>query len=103
VLEAGNAAESYLVELAVPAHINPVGANGLNAKLDRFDNAHWIPKKLIFVGKHLGHDRNAADHGFDADINAAWTIRAATGLEYVFLTCSSIPPIIAKEVGAAEI
>lgn len=103
VLEAGNAAESYLVELGARAGVNLAGANGLNAKLDRFDTAHWLPKKLVFVGKHLGHVRNAADHGIDPDVNAAWTIRAATGLEYVFLTCSFVAAVTAKETGAADI
>jgi len=98
VVDAGNAIESYLVGLAARAGIGLVGANGINAKLDRFDQATWMSKKLIFVGKHLGHVRNAADHGIDPDVGVTWTIRSATGMEYVFLVCSFIAAVTAKEL-----
>ncbi len=101
VVEAGNAVESYLVALAARANVGIAGANGINSKLDRFDQSHWLPKKLVFIGKHLGHVRNAADHGNDAEINAVWTIRRATGLEYVFLACSFIAAVTVKEQNAS--
>src|SRR5262249_42877948 len=88
VVEAGNAIESYLVGLAGRTGIGIAGANGINAKLDRLHQANWLPTKLVYVGKYLGHVRNAADHGVDVEINAMWTIRRATGLEYVFVACS---------------
>lgn len=92
VLAAGNAVESYLDSLA--NHLSPpislVGATGINAKLEKFLQTNSLPKKLINVGKYLGHVRNAADHGIDAEIGASWTIRNATGLEYVYTACSFI-------------
>jgi hypothetical protein len=106
IVEAGNGVESYLSALAgrVGNTVNLANAHGINAKLDRFDQATWMSKKLIFVGKHLGHVRNAADHGVDADVGVAWTIRAATGLEYVFNACSFVAAVTAREQNApAEI
>jgi hypothetical protein len=73
------------------------GATGINAKLDKFDQARKLPKKLVHVGKYLGHIRNAADHGVDADVGAPWNIRTATGLEYVFVACSFVAASIAHE------
>jgi hypothetical protein len=103
IVEAANAVESYLVALAARVHVGIAGAHGVNSKLDRFEHAGWLPRKLGFVGRHLGHVRNAADHGIDAEIGAVWTIRHATGLEYVFLACSFIAAVTAKEQGANEI
>jgi hypothetical protein len=54
--------------------------------------------KLIFVGKHLGDVRNAADYGIDPDVGVTWTIRNATGIEYVFLACSFIAAVATKEL-----
>jgi hypothetical protein len=53
---------------------------------------------LIFVGKYLGHVRNAADHGIDQDVGAAWTIRPQTGLEYVHVACSFLVSIRSREL-----
>jgi hypothetical protein len=105
VVEAGNAVESYLVALAGRVGISLAGATGINSKLDKLHAApaKWLPKNLVFVGKGLGHVRNAADHGIDADINAAWNIRIATGLEFVFLACSFIAAVTAKENGTFEL
>jgi hypothetical protein len=99
VVEGGNAVESYLTALAGRTNgtVNVGGAHGINAKLDRFDQATWMSKKLVFVGKHLGHIRNAADHGIDPDVGMTWTIRTATGLEYVFAACSFIAAVTARE------
>jgi hypothetical protein len=92
VLAAGNAVESYLDSLAT--RLNPplslAGASGINAKLEKFKQANTLPGKLINIGKYLGHVRNAADHGIDHEIGSSWTIRNATGLEYVYVACSFI-------------
>jgi hypothetical protein len=91
VLHAGNAVESYLVAVAGHFSVPLGGAPGINAKLDQLDHAGKLPKKLIFMGKYLGHIRNAADHGIDQDIiNASWTISRGTGVEYPFVACSFI-------------
>jgi hypothetical protein len=97
VVDAANAVESYLVALAARVGVGLVGATGINSKLDRFNAGHWMSSKLIGVGKHLGHVRNAADHGIDPDVGVMWTIRRATGLEYVFLACSFIAAVTVKE------
>lgn len=103
VVEAGNAVESYLTERANRLGVNITGATGLNAKLERFGNAaagtNRLPKKLINIGKYLGHIRNAADHGIDTDIGSAWVIRDATGLEYVNVACSFIAITTIQERG----
>jgi hypothetical protein len=101
VVNAGNAVESYLVAFAGRTGVNIGGATGINSKLDRFDQVKALPKKLIFVGKYLGHVRNAADHGVDADVRAAWTVREATGIEYVFVAASFIASARSRELGNA--
>jgi hypothetical protein len=99
VVNAGNAVESYLEAMAARVGVNVGGAPGINAKLDRFQQqSQVIPNKLIFVGKYLGHVRNAADHGIDQDVGAAWTIRPQTGLEYVHVACSFLVSIRSREL-----
>jgi hypothetical protein len=100
VVTAGNAVESYLVEAAARLGVNLAGATGINAKLERFKTAGKLPAKLVFFGKYLGHIRNAADHGIDADVGASWTIQATTGVEYPFVACSFISAARASEVGS---
>jgi hypothetical protein len=108
VLLAGNAVESYLVALAGTLGVALGGAAGINAKLDRFAHpgaglvpANALPKKLIFMGKYLGHVRNAADHGVDTDIGAAWQIQPSTGLDFVNVACSFICAVDARRTGQA--
>jgi hypothetical protein len=98
VLEAGNAVESYLSALGDRVGVNLSGAHGINAKLARLETAGTLPMKLISMGKYLGHLRNAADHGVDTDVGAAWTIREATGTEYVLVACSFIAAARAREL-----
>jgi hypothetical protein len=92
VQRAGNAVESHIVEMAARMGVNVAGASGIVQKLDRFRNPRRLPTKLIHIGNYLGAIRNAADHGAaDPDIpGAAWQIRDATGLEYVFVACSFV-------------
>lgn len=96
---AGNAVESYLEKLANRMGVNVTGANGINAKLDKFLQVAKLPKKLISVGKYLGNVRNAADHGVDAEVGAAWTIQESTGTEFVFVACSFIAAVTSTEKG----
>jgi len=98
VLNAGNAVESYLEALAGRAGVNVGSAPGINAKLDRFDQAGALPKKLIFIGKYLGHARNAADHGVDPEVGGAWSIRIQTGHEYVHVACSFLASVRLREL-----
>jgi hypothetical protein len=98
VVNAGNAVESYLVDFAGRIGVNLAGATGINAKLDRVDQAGGLPKKLVFVGKYLGHVRNAADHGVDPEVGASWTIRSSTGTEYVLVACTFIAAARAREL-----
>ncbi len=99
VVNAGNAVESYLVGFAGRSGVNIAGATGINGKLDRFDAQNVLPKKLISVGKYLGNVRNAADHGVDGEVGAAWSIRNQTGHEYVNVACSFLMSIRSRELG----
>ncbi|HLJ22573.1 MAG TPA: hypothetical protein VKT71_00615 [Candidatus Acidoferrales bacterium] len=101
VLLAGNAVESYLEALAIRLRgVNLAGAAGLNAKLERFMAANALPRKLIQVGKYLGNIRNAADHGVgDPDVNGPWAIQESTGTEFVYVACSFISAVTAREQG----
>jgi hypothetical protein len=99
VVVAGNAVESFLQARAAVANVNVQQANGINAKVDRYLAAGVLPTKIGFVGKYLGHVRNAADHGVDPDVGAAWGIRPETGIEYVFVACSFIAAAHARMSG----
>jgi hypothetical protein len=100
VQQAGNAVESHIVAMAGRMGISVAGANGIVQKLNRFGGTpRRLPMKLQHVGEYLGAVRNAADHGAaDPDIpGAAWQIRDATGLEYVFVACSFIAATVLVE------
>jgi len=101
VVRAGNGVESFLVGAAVGPGINLTAATGINSKLVRFSNAGALPTKILSVGHYLGHLRNAADHGVDPDVGAAWVIRDATGVEFVFVACSFIAVAVRRLAGHA--
>lgn len=104
VVYAGNAYESYLNELAAHLGVDLTGAAGILRKLDRFAAGNRIPKKLREASRYIGQVRNAADHGIDLDHNSSWTIRASTGMEIVYVTCSLIAAITKYEKhGSLEI
>lgn len=103
VLNAGNAIESFLNEYAAAQRVSLAGAMGINAKLDRLRNARRLPTKLTFKGKYLGHTRNAADHGVDQEVAAAWRITRSTGQEFVFVACSFIGNLMAYREGLHEV
>ena len=101
VLEAGNAVESFITVAAVGANIALGGATGINSKLQPFVTGQALPKKIVNVGYYLGHVRNAADHGVDQEVNAPWTIRDTTGVEYVFVACSFIRATVRRLAGGS--
>jgi hypothetical protein len=101
VVSAGNAVESYLDAYATRVGVSVAGKHGLNAKADELAQNNRLPKKLLNVSKYLGHVRNAADHGIDAEVAAPWNIRPNTGLEYVFVACSFVAALNERELGGA--
>lgn len=103
VLQAGIAVENFLTAVAAQHATNIAGANGINAKMDRLRQAGHYPPKLLNVCKYVGHVRNAADHGADADIGAPWNISVQTGRNYVFVAINLIRAMIAHQVGNHEI
>lgn len=104
VVSAGNAVESYLSGLGARCGVLLAGKNGINAKAEELSAKGKLPKKLLNVARYLGHVRNAADHGVDAEIGTSWSIRDATGVEYCFVACSFIAAVTERENGgAAEI
>lgn len=99
VVNAGNAVETFLGEYAARRGVDTAGAHGLNAKIDRLKNGNALPAKLVFNGKYLGHFRNAADHGNDAEIDDAWTFEEASGLNFVLVAMSYVRALHAYENG----
>jgi hypothetical protein len=102
VLRAGNAIDSYLDGLATRKGVALGSASGINAKLDKLQRDGGFPKKLVFVGKYVGHIRNAADHGVDPDTGSSWEIRKATGLESIYVSCSFIAAATLWEEGGGS-
>jgi hypothetical protein len=99
VVAAGNAVESFLEHKAAAVGANVAGATGINAKIEKYLEVKGLPKKLGFVGKYLGHVRNAADHGVDQDVGAAWEISPETSIEYVFVACSFVRAVVGRLAG----
>ena len=81
--------------------VSLAGATGITAKVQRLKSAGFLPTKIQSVGEHLGHVRNGADHGADPEVQAPWTIRPATGVEYTFLACSFVTSCLLIEAGTA--
>ncbi|MEM9965678.1 MAG: hypothetical protein AAGC58_10070 [Asticcacaulis sp.] len=103
VLHAGNAVDSFLDWFAQDCSANLTGATGVNGKLDKLQQQGKIPKKLLNIGKYLGHVRNAADHGNDADVGAPWQITGATGRNYIFVVTTFVKCMIAYRAGRHEV
>jgi hypothetical protein len=99
VVRAGNAVESHLLALGTRKGINLEGANGINAKIERFTQAGAMPTKLANAGKYLGHVRNGADHGVDPEVNSPWTITRETGYQYVFVASTFVSVTLKAENG----
>ena len=103
VLQAGIAVENFLTHTAAHHGTNVADAHGINAKMDRLKNDGHYPAKLLIVCKYVGHVRNAADHGSDADIGAPWDITAQTGRNYVFVAAMLIRSMLAHRTGVHDI
>lgn len=103
VLQAGIAIENFLTSVAADHGTNVAGANGINAKMQRLVQAGHYPEKLHNVCKYLGHVRNAADHGNDAEIDAPWKVSEPTGRNYVFVAAGFIRSMIAHVAARHEI
>ena len=95
VMHAGNAVESFLDWYASDSGLDLTGTHGINGKLDKLHQGNVLPKKLVFVGKYIGHARNAADHGNDPEVGATWDITDATGRNLVFVAANFIKSTIA--------
>lgn len=96
IVHAGNAVESFLSQLAAHHGVNLQNAHGINAKADVLANANHLLSKHKFMVKYLGHVRNAADHGVDAEIGTQWDVSQTTALEYVHVAQSVISAIAAQ-------
>jgi hypothetical protein len=99
IVHAGNAFESFLVQLAAHYATPLQGANGINAKADALRNAgHLSTKHRNLIG-YLGHVRNAADHGVDTEIGHQWLIRENTAIEYVHVILTAIRDLVDAKNG----
>ena len=94
IVHAGNAVESFLTQVANYHGVNIENAHGINAKADRIAQANHLLSKHKFMVKYLGHIRNAADHGIDADIGVQWEVAENTSIEYVHVAHSVITAIV---------
>ncbi|WP_312362281.1 hypothetical protein [Ensifer sp.] len=103
ILQAGIAIENFLTSVAALHGTNIVGANGVNAKMDRLVQAGHYPGKLLNVCKYLGHLRNAADHGADGEIGAPWSISPQSGRNYIFVAAVFVRSMISRRLGGHEI
>jgi hypothetical protein len=98
-VSAGNAVESFLAEIGTATGVALNTKHGINAKAEELKGKGHLVGKLLNISKYLGHIRNAADHGADAEVGAPWDIRRSTGVEYVFVACSFISTVIDQANG----
>lgn len=103
VLHAGNAVDTFLDWYGQDQGANLAGATGINGKLDKLQQQGYLPKKIVFIGKYLGHVRNAADHGNDTEIGAPWNVGDGTGRNFVFVAIEFIKSVVAKRTGRFEV
>lgn len=96
IVHAGNAIESFLVQIAHHYNINIVGANGINAKTDRIAQGNQLSEKHKFILKYIGHIRNAADHGTDIAIGQEWSICTDTAIQVVHVSLTIIRDLVAR-------
>jgi hypothetical protein len=82
IVNAGNAVESFLLWLGKEKGMNLAPTIGINKRLEELQSAGHIAKKIVFLGKYLGHLRNAADHGIDQDTQRAWDFEDEAGSYY---------------------
>ena len=94
IVYAGNAIESFLVQVASHYGVNITGANGINAKADRIAQQGYLTEKHKFMIKYLGHLRNAADHGVDTNVGQTWEVTMKTSVEYVYVAQSTISALV---------
>lgn len=94
IVHAGNAVESFLSQLAAHHNVNIQNAPGINAKAEALANGNHLLSKHKFMIKYLGHIRNAADHGIDADIGTQWMVSPNTAVEYVHVAQSVITALV---------
>jgi len=101
ILHAGNAIESFLVQLAAQVGANLKGASGINSKADVLLKGGHITKKHASMLFYLGNVRNAAEHGTDVDpdVNRTWDISLSTSLEHVNVALSTIAAMVAHQAG----
>lgn len=101
IVHAGNAVESFLVQVADHHNAGIQGATGINAKAERLANQHFLTTKHLNMMKYLGHVRNAAEHGtdLDPDVGHIWEVSPETSVEYVYVAQSSIRAVVAHIVG----
>lgn len=100
IVHAGNAIESFLVQIAQHVNVNIQNATGLNAKAETLARGHALTTKHLNMMKYLGHIRNAADHGTDPDpdIGQTWEISPNTSVEYVHIAQSAIRVVVAHVI-----
>lgn len=88
IVNIGNGIESYLLWFGNEHGLNLSAFHGINARIDQLSTQGHMPIKYKFIGKYLGHIRNAADHGIDGDIGKSWEFNSESGLEYFSVACS---------------
>jgi hypothetical protein len=96
IVYAGNAFESFLVQIAVLRGISLEGKNGIIAKA----NSLTLSKKHKGMIEFIGQVRNAADHGADSSEGGnTWEISEETARVYPFLVTNLIKVILQRDAG----
>lgn len=94
VVHVGNAVESFLVKLGKDRSIDLTSANGINQKAQRLSVNKGLTAKHQAMLGFLGHVRNAADHGVDADLNAQWIVSDRIARQYISVAVSTFASIL---------
>ncbi len=102
VVYAANSFESFLDGYANSHGVSLVGQNGILQKRNALTSN--LSKKHKGMIEFIGHIRNAADHGADADEGGLmWTITKDTALIYPCIVAIVIKNILQRDNGIIEV
>lgn len=97
IVYAGNAFESFLLQIANLHSISLVGKSGIISKSSSMSSI--LSKKHRGMIEYIGQIRNAADHGADPNENGAtWQISDDTAMMYPLIVATLIKDITLKEL-----
>lgn len=105
VMEVANAYENFLTKIAGDHQpsVSLVGKHGVIQKAMALQTAGALATKQMGYMNFIGHLRNAADHGIDAEVGLEWDITPEAARLSVYMLLAGIKSVVALRDGRAEL